>query len=60
MIHGYTSVTTYSATETPQDMQGQHKDASGHFKDTPDGYTDLADTCGWGLRIIIFLVDVSL
>ena len=53
-------MTTHSAGERPQDMPGQHRDASGHLKDTPDGFTDLADTHRWGLRISIFLVDVSL
>ena len=41
-------------------MPGQHRDASGRLKDTTDGITDLADTDGWGLRIFIFLTDVSL
>ena len=49
-----------SAAERPQDMPRQHRDASGRRKDTPDGFTDLADTHGWGLRIFISLVDVSL
>ena len=59
MTPKYTSVTTCSAAEIPQDMLGQHKDASGRLKDTPDGFTDLADTRGWGLRIFILLADVS-
>ena len=54
-----TPVTTRSAAKRPQDTQGQHRDASGRLKDTPDGFTDLADTHGWGLRIFIFLVDVN-
>ena len=41
-------------------MPGQHRDALGHIKDAPDGYTDLADTHGWGLLIFILLSDVSL
>ena len=53
-------MTTRSAAETPQDIQGQHRDASGRLKDAPDGYTDLADTHGWGLWIFISLADVSL
>ena len=53
-------MTTRSAAETPQDTPGQHRDASGHLKDAPDGFTDLANTHGWGLRIFIFLADVSL
>ena len=55
----YTSITTRSVAETPKDMQRQHMDASGRLKDTPDGYTDLAETHGLGLRIFIFLMDVS-
>ena len=54
------SVTTRNAAETPQDIPGQHGDASGRLKDTPDGFTDLADTHRWGLWIFIFLADVSL
>ena len=46
--------------EAPQDIPGQYRDASGHSKDTPDGYTVLAETHGLGLRIFISLVDVSL
>ena len=60
MTSGYTSVTIRSAMETTQDMPLQHRDASGHLKDAPDGYMDLADTHGWGLQIFIFLADVSL
>ena len=60
MTPRYTSVTTRRAAERPQDMPGQHRDASGRLKDTPDGFTDLADTHGWGLQIFIFLADVSL
>ena len=37
-------MTTRSAAERPQDTPGQHRDASGHLKDTPDGLTDLVDT----------------
>ena len=29
-----------------QDTPGQHRDASGRCTDTPDGYTDLAETHG--------------
>ena len=29
MTSGYTSMTTHSAAETPRDMPGQHRDASG-------------------------------
>ena len=46
MTSGYTSVTTRSVAETPQDTPGQHRDASGHIKDAPDRYTDLAETRG--------------
>ena len=53
-------MTTRSAEETPQDTPGQHRDASGHLKDTLDGFTDLADTHRLGLQIFIFLADVSL
>ena len=53
-------MTTRSAAETLQDTPGQHRDASGHLKDTPDGYTDLVDTHGWGLRIVFFLANVSI
>ena len=53
-------MTSRSAVERPQDMPGQHRDASGRLKDTPDGFTDLADTHGWVLRIFISLTDVSL
>ena len=60
MTSGYTSVTTRSEAETPQDTPGQHRDASGRIKDTPDGYTDLAEISGGGLRIFISLADVSL
>ena len=60
MTPGHTSVTTRSVAEAPQDTTGQHRDVSGHLKDTRGGYTDLADTHGWGLRNFIFLVDVSL
>ena len=35
---------TRSAAEAPQDTPGQYRDASGHRKDTPDGYTDLVET----------------
>ena len=59
MTLGYTSV-TICAAEASQDMPGQHRDVSGHLKDTPDGYTDLADTHRWDLRIFIFLMDVRL
>ena len=41
------------------DMPGQHRDASGRLKDT-SWYTDLVETLGRGLRILIFLADVSL
>ena len=57
---GYTSVTTRSVVEASQDMPGQHRDVSGRLKDTPDGYTDIADTHRLGLQIFIFLADVSL
>ena len=60
MTSGYSSKTTRSAAETPQDTQGQHRDASGRLKDNPDGYTGLAEIHRWGLRIIFFLTDVSL
>ena len=53
-------MTARSAAETPQDMPGQHRDASGRLKDAPDGYMDLAETCRWGLQIFISLTDVSL
>ena len=53
-------MTTRSAAETLQETPGQDRDASDCHKDTPDGYTDLADTHRWGLRIVIFLADVSL
>ena len=53
-------MTTHSAMEILRDMPGQHKDAPECLKDTPDGYTDLADTGGWGVQIVIFLADVSL
>ena len=53
-------MTTRSEAETLQDMPGQHRDASGHLKDAPDEYTDLADRHRWGLRMFIFLADVSL
>ena len=43
-----------------QEKPGQQRDASRHHKDTPDGFMDLADTHGWGLRIFISLADVSL
>ena len=49
-----------SAAETPQDTPGQHRDATGCLKDTPDGFTDFVETHGWGLRIFILLSDVSL
>ena len=39
---------------------GQDRNASGRLKDIPDGYMDLVETHGWGLRIFIFLADVSL
>ena len=51
---------TSSATERPHDMSVQHRDASGRLNDTLDGFTDLVDTHGWGLRIFISLTDVSL
>ena len=51
---------TRSAAETLQDMPGHYKDAQGRVKDTLDGYMDLTDISGWGLRIVIFLADVSL
>ena len=38
----------------------QLRDASGCCKDTPDGYTDLAETHGWGLWIFISPAYVSL
>ena len=41
-------------------MPGQHRDASGCLKNTLDGYMDLADSHGWGLRIFISPSDVSL
>ena len=53
-------MTTCSAAETLWDMPVQHKYAPGQLKDTRGGYTDLADTCRWGLRIVIFFTDVSL
>ena len=53
-------MTTHSVPETPQDMPGQHRDVSGHLKDALDGYTDLAETCGWDLQIFISLADVNL
>ena len=53
-------MTSRSAVETLHDMSGQDKDVPGRLKDTPDGYTDLVDTHGWGLQIIIFLADDSL
>ena len=53
-------MTTRSSAETPRDTPGQPRDESGCLRNTPDGYTDIADTHGWGLRIFIFLVDVSL
>ena len=59
MTSGYSSETTRGMAETPQDTPGQHRDASGHRKDTPDGYTDLSKTHGWGLWIIFFPADVS-
>ena len=37
-------MTTRSAAEAPQDTQGQYRDASGHLKDTLDGYMDLVET----------------
>ena len=46
MTSGYTAVTTRSVAEIPQDTPGQHRDASGCLKDAPDGYMDLAETCG--------------
>ena len=58
MTSGYSPGTTRSSTEAPQDTLGQHRDASGRRKDTPDGYMDLAETHGWGLRIIFFPADV--
>ena len=51
---GYSSVTTLSAAERPPDKPGQHRDASGHLKDTPHGFTDLADTHGWGFIDLYF------
>ena len=56
----YSSEATCSAVETPPDTPGQHRDASGCRKDTPDGYMDLTETQGWGLRIFISLADISL
>ena len=53
-------MTTRSVVETPQDKSGQHRDASRHLKNTPDGLTDLADTHRWGLQILIFIADLSL
>ena len=53
-------MTTHTAVETSQDTPGQHRDASGRLKDTPDRFTDLADTHGWGLWMFIFLADISL
>ena len=41
MTPGYTSVTTRSAVETPQDTPGQHRDASGRLMDTPDGSVNM-------------------
>ena len=46
------------ATETLQDMQVLHRYPPGCLKDTPDGFTDLADTHRWGLRIQMLLPDV--
>ena len=51
---------TRCATEAPQDTPEQYRDASGRRKDTLDGYTDLVQTHGWGLRIFISLSDISL
>ena len=51
---------TRCAAEAPQDTPGQYRDASGRRKDTPDGYTDLAETHGWGSRIFISLAGVRL
>ena len=53
-------MTTCSTPEKPHDTPGQQRDASARLKDTPDGFTDLVDTHRQGLRIIIFLTDVSL
>ena len=53
-------MTTHSVAKTAQDMPRQDRDASGHLKDIPDGYTDLVDTHRWGLWIFIFLVDIRL
>ena len=53
-------MTTRSVVERPQDMPGQHRDASGCLKDNLDGFTDLADTHGWSLLIFISLADASL
>ena len=55
---GYTSEA--EAAETLQDKPGLHRDPPGRVKDTPYGFTDLVDTREWGLRIKIFLADVSL
>ena len=56
ITRGYTSVTTRSAAETRQGYTGMPQDV----KDTPDGFTDLADNRRWGLRIKLFVADVSL
>ena len=60
LTSGYSSVTSRNAAERPQDMPGQHRDASGCLKDTLDGFKHLADIHGWGLRIFTSLADVSL
>ena len=51
MTRRYTSVTTRSAAETFPDTSRLHRDPPGSLKDAPDGFTDHADTRGWGLRI---------
>ena len=41
-------------------MLGRHKDAPGHLKDVVDGFKDVRDTRGWGLRTIIVIVTSDL
>ena len=51
---------TCSAAEKLKDKPGLHRDDPGCLKDTLDGFTDIADICRWGIRIKIFLANVSL
>ena len=51
---------TRCVAEAPQNIPGQYRDASGHRKDTLDGYIDLAETHRWGSRIFISLADFRL